>query len=1113
MSSRREIKYVRPIFTSQFGLIVGDPALVKQRSSADLRAVTSTIAIAAALSLGGLMAAPGAAFAGSCTTAGGVTVCSGPGAAGDSGYDIIFAGPGTVTTTPGFGLTDATGATANDAFYIRSNGDLSFVDDNASVISGAGGGIDIANTGAGSLTVTSNGSIAGNSLGGIYASTAAAGTTATITTNNVTAAGGHGIWLSHYGAGDARISVNNATASGTGILVQNNGSGTTGITVTGDVTGTGDKGIHVQNGANTTGSEIDAGAGDVSGGTWGILVQNSGSGPVEINSTGTVTGGFDGIRVDQNGGITSDLTINVNNVSGGSNGIWIPVNGAGAQGATNITVTGTATGDSNAGVSVTTGGTSTGLNLNVNNASGGGRGVHAVNNGVGAVEVISAGTLTGGIDGLRVDNSSASTDVTVTVNDTRGDDFSGVAVFNSGTGSTTITSTGEAFGGGAGYAGIYAVNEGSTTDLTIDAVDTRGNGNGIFASNLGTGATTVISSGTASGGAAKAGIHAEAFGTGLTVTSNNATGGTDGIYTEYHGTGTTTITSTGLAEGGSAGIRALSAGTAISIANSGTVRNTSGGSADLAIYANGPSQITNTGLITGTVDLISTLGNTVNNSGTWNTAGGYNWFGTLTTSNRLDNTDTIVAANDSTTSQHTVFNNVGTFNNGGLLTMGDQHAGDRTTIVGNYVGQGGTVVLDTALGDDSSLTDRLVISGNATGATTLAIRNAGGLGARTNDGIEVVTVGGTSETDAFRLASAVAAGAYDYNLNMGGVSGANNWYLRSTGLLNAEAQTTAVYAGALSNFAQATLGTLQQRTGNRIWSDGGSQATDLKSADAGSVIYGQGAWGRVAGLHSSYDPEEGSAYTQDIGFFQAGYEGVAHETLNGQLALGAYATMGRSRASVDVTRDSVTGAARSNGEITSNGYGLGINATWLGNAGLYADAIGQVTWYDSTLSSKNDDSSGWASALSLEFGQRFDLETGWSVVPQAQLSWTHVDFSSFTDTQGNRVALDDGDSLLGRMGVRVENLTSWSGEDGGTRRMQLYGIANLNYELLGGTSVKIAETTVEQQDERLWGEVGAGATYAWNDQASVYGEASYGHALASGDNYTAKGTVGLRYQW
>lgn len=108
------------------------------------------------------------------------------------------------------------------------------------------------------------------------------------------------------------------------------------------------------------------------------------------------------------------------------------------------------------------------------------------------------------------------------------------------------------------------------------------------------------------------------------------------------------------------------------------------------------------------------------------------------------------------------------------------------TIAGNYVGNGGTVFLQTVLGGDGSPSDKLVISGGtASGTTGLGIVNLGGAGAATTqDGILVVQTinGGTTAANAFGLDGAVAAGAYEYFLFHGGtgVGTENNWYLRST---------------------------------------------------------------------------------------------------------------------------------------------------------------------------------------------------------------------------------------------------------------------------------------------------------------------------------------------
>jgi autotransporter family porin len=120
------------------------------------------------------------------------------------------------------------------------------------------------------------------------------------------------------------------------------------------------------------------------------------------------------------------------------------------------------------------------------------------------------------------------------------------------------------------------------------------------------------------------------------------------------------------------------------------------------------------------------------------------------------------------------------------LTQGGSGATDTFTIAGNYVGNNAALFLQTVLGDDSSASDKLVISGgSASGTTGLGIINLGGGGASTLlDGILVVqaVAGGSTANGAFALAAPVAAGAYEYLLFKGGVSAGTteNWYLRST---------------------------------------------------------------------------------------------------------------------------------------------------------------------------------------------------------------------------------------------------------------------------------------------------------------------------------------------
>ena len=95
------------------------------------------------------------------------------------------------------------------------------------------------------------------------------------------------------------------------------------------------------------------------------------------------------------------------------------------------------------------------------------------------------------------------------------------------------------------------------------------------------------------------------------------------------------------------------------------------------------------------------------------------------------------------------------------------------------MGNNGNLFLDTVLGDDSSPTDKLVVSGSATGTTYVKVTNEGGTGARTLNGIELITTGSSTD-DAFVQSGRIAAGAYDYSLVRGTGSNSSNWYLSNT---------------------------------------------------------------------------------------------------------------------------------------------------------------------------------------------------------------------------------------------------------------------------------------------------------------------------------------------
>ncbi|WP_165488559.1 MULTISPECIES: autotransporter outer membrane beta-barrel domain-containing protein [Dyella] len=128
----------------------------------------------------------------------------------------------------------------------------------------------------------------------------------------------------------------------------------------------------------------------------------------------------------------------------------------------------------------------------------------------------------------------------------------------------------------------------------------------------------------------------------------------------------------------------------------------------------------------------------------------------------------------------------GTLTNNGLVAFTAPVANEfKSLYVHSYAGAG-TLGINTVLGDDNSLTDRLIIDGGtATGTSRIAVTNVGGAGAETTgNGILVVQVanGGATSANAFALAGTVIAGPYAYLLHRGGVSPGveNDWFLRNT---------------------------------------------------------------------------------------------------------------------------------------------------------------------------------------------------------------------------------------------------------------------------------------------------------------------------------------------
>jgi outer membrane autotransporter protein len=467
---------------------------------------------------------------------------------------------------------------------------------------------------------------------------------------------------------------------------------------------------------------------------------------------------------------------------------------------------------------------------------------------------------------------------------------------------------------------------------------------------------------------------------------------------------------------------------------------------------------------------------------------------------------------------------VGTATNfaGGIIAPGNSIG--TLTVAGNYLGNGGTLEIETVLGDDSSATDLLAVTGDTSGSTNVRVINLGGVGAQTNEGIRIVDVGGASAGDftllgsyTFEGAPAVVAGAYAYRLYQGGLStpADGDWYLRSalmdggvpTGpLYQAGAPVYEAYAAMLQSFNE--LETLQQRVGNRSWTAGMIETGALPEA-AGAK---SGIWGRIVGRHADMNSRFSTTaadFDVDTWQLQAGADQQLYSGEAGNLVGGLSARYGTIAG--DVT--SVFG----NGSVRSTGYGLGGSLTWYGSGGFYLDAQANLTWYDSALASSTaatglaSGNGGFGYAVGVEAGQQVALNQNWSITPQAQLTYSDVSYDGFTDAFGAAVSLAEGDDLTIRLGLSADYQDAWIDENGDTSRLHAYGIANLYYDVLADSRTDLAGVELVNTQDNLWGGLGIGGTYSWgDDKYAIHGQAGVNTSLVNfGSSYSLAGTAGL----
>ncbi|VUS30407.1 Outer membrane protein IcsA autotransporter [Klebsiella pasteurii] len=465
------------------------------------------------------------------------------------------------------------------------------------------------------------------------------------------------------------------------------------------------------------------------------------------------------------------------------------------------------------------------------------------------------------------------------------------------------------------------------------------------------------------------------------------------------------------------------------------------------------------------------------------------------------------------------------FNSGNLAMSKSGEVGNNLTINGDYTGNNGNLFFNTRLGGDNSLTDKLTISGDSNGNSTVYVTNVDGKGELTNKGIELIDISGNSN-GVFTQGNQVQIGLYEYRL----YKDTGDWYLRSQSNAPVDPKPDDGNSGNVDpvkpdegNHGDTTpSGSHQYRAdigaylGNQ-WMVRNLQMQTLYDREGSQLRTANGnMWmrfkaGRADSRAVSGNVDINNNYSQ----IQIGGDILAWDNSEQSLVTGIMGSY--INADTDSTGNRGMDGSQLSASGNVSGYNVGIYSTWFADSqthrGLYIDSWYQYGMYSNTVKNGDIGSTDYDShthTASLEAGYRYDvpLKEGHqiSLTPQAQIIWQNYSADTVVDKGRTRIDGQSSSSWASRLGLRVD------GKLYKNRTSVIQPFAEVNWlHTNDDISVAFNHTDVQMDLPANRAELKAGIEVNLNNQWSVTGMVTG----QKGSNHydDLNGSLNVRYSW